>query len=90
MKIMNKTDFMPLPCKVCINRENSEKIQKELLKNKFRWVSPEDKILRNVVCIFIYKNKTMRYGSHASTLNAYESDFTIIEEYNFMKYLGIV
>ena len=90
MKIINKTDFMPLPCKVCINRENSEKIQKELLKNKFRWVSPEDKILRNVVCIFIYKDKTMRYGSNASTLNAYELDFTIIEEYNFMKYLGIV
>ena len=32
----------------------------------------------------------MRYGSHASTLNAYELDFPIIEEYNFMKYLGIV
>ena len=90
MRIMNKIDFMPLPCKVCINRENSEKIQKELLKNKFRWVSPEHKVLINVVCIFIYKDKTMRYGSHASTLNAYELDFTIIEEYNFMKYLGIV
>ena len=38
----------------------------------------------------IYKDKNMRYGSHASTLNAYELDFTIIEEYNFMKYLGIV
>ena len=87
---MNKINFMPLPCKVCINRENSEKIQKELLKNKFRWVRPEDKILSNVVCIFIYKDKTMRYGSRASTLNVYESDFTIIEEYNFMKYLGII
>ena len=90
MRIMNKTDFMPLPCKVCINRENSEKIQKELLKNKFRWVSPEDKILSNVVCIFIYKDKIMRYGSHASNLNEYELDFTIIEEYNFMKYLRII
>lgn len=90
MKIMNKIDFMPLPCKVCINRENSEKIQKELLKNKFRWVSYEKNVLMSVVCIFIYKDKTMRYGSHASTLNAYELDFTIIEEYNFMKYLGIV
>ena len=90
MKIMNKTDFMPLPCKVCINRENSEKIQKELLRNNFRWVNPKKKVLMNVVCIFIYKDKIMRYGSHASTLNAYESDFTIIEEYNFMKYLGII
>ena len=50
---------MPLPCKVCINRENSEKIQKELLKNNFRWVSPEKKVLMNVVCIFIYKDKVM-------------------------------
>ena len=25
---MNKITFMPLPCKVCISRENSEKIQK--------------------------------------------------------------
>ena len=90
MKIMNKINFMPLPCKVCINRENSEKIQKELFKNNFRWVGHEKKILNNVVCIFIYKDKIMRYGSHASTLNAYELDFTIIEEYNFMKYLGIV
>ena len=81
---------MPLPCKVCINIESSEKIQKELLKNNFRWANREDKMLRDVVCIFIYKDKTMRYGSHASTLNAYELDFTIIEEYNFMKYLGIV
>ena len=87
---MNKINFMPLPCKMCINRENSEKIQKELFKNNFRWVGHEKKILNNVVCIFIYKDKIMRYGSHASTLNAYESDFTIIEEYNFMKYLGIV
>ena len=87
---MNKTDFMPLPCKVCINRENSEKIQKELLRNNFRWVGPRDKVLINVVCIFIYKDKIMRYGSHASALNEYELDFTIIEEYNFMKYLGII
>ena len=90
MRIMNKINFMPLPCKVCISRENSEKIQKELLINNFRWVSPENKVLKNAVCIFIYKDKIMRYGSHASTLNAYELDFTIIEEYNFMKYLGIV
>ena len=90
MKIMNKINFMPLPCKVCINIENSGKIQKELLKNNFRWVNRDDKILSHVICIFIYKDKTMRYGSHASTLNAYELDFTIIEEYNFMKYLGIV
>ena len=90
MRIMNKINFMPLPCKVCINIESSEKIQKELLKNNFRWANREDKMLRDVVCIFIYKDKTMRYGSHASTLNAYELDFTIIEEYNFMKYLGIV
>ena len=90
MRIMNKINSMPLPCKVCISEKNNEKIQKELLKNKFRWVSLEDKILRNVVCIFIYKDKTMRYGSHTSTLNAYELDFPIIEEYNFMKYLGIV
>ena len=90
MKIMNKINLMPLPCKVCINIENSEKIQKELLKNNFRWANREDRMLRDVVCIFIYKDKTMRYGSHASTLNAYELDFTIIEEYNFMKYLGII
>jgi hypothetical protein len=87
---MNKINFMPLPCKVCISRENSEKIQKELLINNFRWVNPENKVLKNAVCIFIYKDKIMRYGSHASTLNEYELDFTIIEEYNFMKYLGIV
>ena len=90
MKIMNKINFMPLPCKVCISRENSEKIQEELLKNNFKWVSPKAKVLSSVVCIFIYKDKTMRYGSHASNLNEYELDFTIIEEYNFMKYLGIV
>ena len=90
MKIMNKINFMPLPCKVCISEKNNEKIQKELLKNNFRWANREDRMLRDVVCIFIYKDKTMRYGSHASTLNAYELDFTIIEEYNFMKYLGIV
>ena len=87
---MNKINFMPLPCKVCISIENSEKIQKELLKNNFRWANREDRMLRDVVCIFIYKDKIMRYGSHASTLNAYELDFPIIEEYNFMKYLGIV
>ena len=87
---MNKINFMPLPCKVCISIENSEKIQKELLKNNFRWANREDRMLRDVVCIFIYKDKIMRYGSHASTLNEYELNFTIIEEYNFMKYLGIV
>ena len=32
----------------------------------------------------------MRYGSHASNLNEYELDFAIIEEYNFMKCLGII
>ena len=90
MKIMNKINFMPLPCKVCINRENSEKIQKELLRNNFRWANPVNEVLNNVVCIFIYKDKIMRYGSHASVLNEYELDFTIIEEYNFMKYLSII
>ena len=90
MRIMNKINSMPLPCKVCISRENSEKIQKELLINNFRWVNPGDKVLNNVVCIFIYKDKTMRYGSHASALNAYELNFTIIDEYDFMKYLSII
>ena len=90
MRIMNKINFMPLPCKVCISRENSEKIQKELLKNNFRWANHEKKVLMSMVCIFIYKDKIMRYGSHASNLNEYELDFTIIEEYNFMKYLGII
>ena len=90
MRIMNKINFMPLPCKVCISEKNNEKIQKELLKNNFRWANHEDRTLRNIVCIFIYKDKIMRYGSHASNLNEYELDFSIIEEYNFMKFLGII
>ena len=90
MRIINKINFMPLPCKVCISRENNEKIQKELLRNNFRWANRKDRMLWDVVCIFIYKDKTMRYGLHASNLNEYELDFAIIEEYNFMKFLGII